>query len=834
MHPAIEFLSQLDSSPDATFNIEHYTDLPKGIARPKTDNLAGRYANYSLSQVVALLPKLQALNDQGAGIFVARNQCTGHRSEKNVTAVRGVHADMDDITETQLAAVTARLSPSIVVQSSGPGRYQLYWQLADGEELDKAEAKSINQCLVNYGADPAAVDVSRLLRLPGFRHMKYRAEGKTPIVTATYYKVAHTAEDMRHAFPPREQSTVVSNAPSQRDQLGMSSPELTEKLSAVSKTVAKKYPQLWSGNWSSAIRSGGEIGYPSNSEADLALAGHIARACRQAGIEECLLADSVYIVFAESVLGKSQKWRDRDYYRERTVAMALSTQNNDQISLTSGALQLESHGDIRNARAFAQSACGRFVFVTSRNRWLQWLNQRWQLCEKEEHFLKAKEVSEQILAAATAAFRLNQDSGKKLVNEAMNAHNLPRINAMLKLAVSEPDMATTDRELDSDPYLLGVQNGVVDLRTGQHLFNQPEFQITRYCNAAFDDSASCTEWLKFLDQIFPNDKATIESVQRLLGCTLLGLPDEEILIVCYGHGSNGKSVFSNVIHKIMGGYSITAPPSLLTARRQDDNGPRNDIAALAGARYVSINEMQAGDRLDEQVVKMLAGREPISARFLHQEYFEFMPSFTPWLRTNHKPIIKGGDDGIWRRLVILRFGRKFTDSEKNPHLEQQLLEERDGILMWMIEGARLYLKDGICMSPSMQAELALYRDQSDLLGEFLGDHTTAGPVERVSQSILYGCYRRWCAQSGVHCLSKKSFTQRLAERGYPESKSGSSRYYAGLTLAASAPSFAQDGLDGITGDSGKSFLENFIFEEYTNRTTSRPTRPNQGLQSGEL
>jgi hypothetical protein len=175
-HPAIVFLRHLDPSPDAQFNIEHYTDVPKGADKPKLDRLMGRYPNLSISGVQKLLPTLHAVNDRGAGIFVARNQCTGHRSEKNITRVRGVHADMDDVNEEQLAALIAVLPPSIIVESSA-GRYQLYWQLADGEALPKEEAKAINQYISqNYGADRNAVDVSRLLRLPGFRHMKYRSQ----------------------------------------------------------------------------------------------------------------------------------------------------------------------------------------------------------------------------------------------------------------------------------------------------------------------------------------------------------------------------------------------------------------------------------------------------------------------------------------------------------------------------------------------------------------------------------------------------------------------------------------------------------------------------------
>jgi putative DNA primase/helicase len=206
--------------------------------------------------------------------------------------------------------------------------------------------------------------------------------------------------------------------------------------------------------------------------------------------------------------------------------------------------------------------------------------------------------------------------------------------------------------------------------------------------------------------------------------------------------------------------------------------------------------------LDEQVVKMLAGREPISARFLHREYFEYMPNFTAWLRTNHKPIITGGDDGIWRRLVVLPFRRKFDDDEKDPFLEAKLLEERDGILQWMLEGTRKYLKHGLKLSPRIRQENATYRKDSDLIGEFLDDVLEADPTAKINQQTAYESWHQWCKDNGFRISSKKSFTQRLAERGYPEGKSGAARFYVGLKTQSKKPipdpASTQDGVDRIS------------------------------------
>ena len=201
-HSAITFLQALDPRPEATFNIEHYTDVPKGKDKPKPDPLIGRFPNLSLAKVEALLPMLAAANEKGAGIFVARNQCQGHRSAAAITKVRGPHADMDGVTPAQLEVINKLIPPSIVVQSSSPNRFQLYWQLSDGEVITPEEVKAINQRLVDFGADHAAVDASRLLRLPGFKHMKYRADGDTPLVNASYFGLEYKRDEILTKLAP--------------------------------------------------------------------------------------------------------------------------------------------------------------------------------------------------------------------------------------------------------------------------------------------------------------------------------------------------------------------------------------------------------------------------------------------------------------------------------------------------------------------------------------------------------------------------------------------------------------------------------------------------------
>lgn len=440
--------------------------------------------------------------------------------------------------------------------------------------------------------------------------------------------------------------------------------------------------------------------------------------------------------------------------------------------------------DVRNGREFANQWRGKLLYVTSRERWLIWEDNRWHLCQKGEDMRAAKAVAERLVTEAQALLHSDPTQGARLMRHATEAHKKPRLDAMISLAKSEPGMAVTEAELDADPHMLGVANGTVDLRTGALIPNGPEQYITRYCNAVYEpeNSAGSPRWLKFLDEVFSGDTDTIEAVQRLLGYTLTGLSTEEVLVIAYGFGANGKSVFGNVVHSIMGGYSSVAGSSLLVARGPNDTGPRPDLAGLVGARHVSINELQSGDRLDERIVKVLAGREPITARHLYGHQFTFQPTFTPWLRTNHKPIVHNTDDGIWRRLVLLPFKRQFKDEDKDPQLEQKLHAERNGILAWMIAGAVKYLREGLKPSAAMRGEIQTYRSESDVLGQFLADATGADPNEWVEQQTLFSVWRQWCESNGSSYGTKHSFTRRLKELGFSEKKSNGVRLYGGLRL----------------------------------------------------
>lgn len=439
------------------------------------------------------------------------------------------------------------------------------------------------------------------------------------------------------------------------------------------------------------------------------------------------------------------------------------------------------HGDVRNARHFAAMFGGRMLYIYGHNKWLRWSGDRWALCDQGQEIEAAKHAAQAMMNDAAASLAVDQDRGKWRVREAMAAHNLARINATLKLAQSEPGMSVGAADLDANSTLLGVGNGVVDLKSGALMLNRPEMLITRHCGADYDAAAMCPRWLQFMTEVFAADQATIDAVQRLLGYTLTGSNTEEIIVFCIGFGANGKSIFGNIVNRLIGSYGKVAPHSLLAARRRDDHSARGDIAMLDGARLVSVNELPGGMQLDEQAVKSLAGREPISARPLYGEFFTFDPRFSVWVRTNHRPIIKGDDDGIWRRIVVVPFMQKFEGARRDPDLEAKLWAEREGILRWMVEGAAKYLASrNLALSPKILGEQRQYRRDSDLLGEFLADRTVADPVGRVWDKELFDKWCGWCDENGHTRSSKTTFTQRLRQRGFPIKSSNGRKFYTGL------------------------------------------------------
>lgn len=374
---------------------------------------------------------------------------------------------------------------------------------------------------------------------------------------------------------------------------------------------------------------------------------------------------------------------------------------------------------------------------------------------------------------------------EKLLKFAKQSENRHNRNNMIADAASHPGIAVADpEEFDKDHWLLNVENGTIDLKTGELRPHQRGDMITKMAGTYYDPDAECPRWEQFLREVMNDDEELIQYLQKAIGYSLTGDTSAQEWYLLYGTGANGKSVFLSTIQELLGDYAQQAPSSLLMAKKE--MGPTNDLARLKGARFVAATETDEGRRIAEGLVKQLTGDDKVSARFLFKETFEFKPTAKLWLATNHKPVVRGTDYGFWRRVRLIPFTRQFAPEERDTRLPEKLRKELPGILRWAVEGARLYRQEGMQVPDKVRAATAEYQAESDVIGAFIADCCVLNPLAKVPVSELYHAYTSWCSANGEPSLSQRIFGKRLKERGDVEQVKGSKgvRMWKGIGLTA--------------------------------------------------
>jgi putative DNA primase/helicase len=367
-----------------------------------------------------------------------------------------------------------------------------------------------------------------------------------------------------------------------------------------------------------------------------------------------------------------------------------------------------------------------------------------------------------------------------------------RIDAALGLAA--PMLSAKAERLDADPYLLGCPNGVLDLRTGNLRQHRRDDFITKVVGTDYIRNAQVLAWSAFLNRIFRSSPEMIPYLQRLVGYWLTGLTDPALLAVFYGLGANGKTTLVSVVRSVLGDYGGAAPPSFLIARNGESHP--TELAMLQGLRWVVASESGEGGRLDEERVKAITGGDTIAARRMRQDFYEFSPTHKAALQTNHKPIIKGMDEGIWRRIALIPFAETIPECERDPHLTEKLKAEMPGVLAWAAAGCREFLEHGLQPPEVVKAATAEYRSDSDVLGAFITEACHSDPASTSPIGTLYAAYQAWCVESGDRPMTKKTMGSRLEERGFePHRGTAGVRRYRGIAVKSDA-SDASDRFSG--------------------------------------
>lgn len=421
-----------------------------------------------------------------------------------------------------------------------------------------------------------------------------------------------------------------------------------------------------------------------------------------------------------------------------------------------------NHTDLGNATRLALMHGDKIRFVHSWGSWLVWDQGRWV---KDDTGAIIRLARSTVKAMYAEAAKLDDSTSRKnAARWAIASESAGKISAMIDLAKSEPGIAVRDSAFDTDPMLLSCFNGTLDLRTGQLRPHAPSDLITKRIDVAYRADATAPHWDAFIARITNGNAALAEYLQRAAGYSLTGDVSEQCLFFCYGEGSNGKTTFLETLATLMGGYSQRAAAEMLMQQRNGGGIP-NDVARLQGARYVVASEVSEGRRLDESKVKDLTGGDTITARFMRAEFFDFKPIFKLWMFGNHKPVIRGADNGIWRRLRVLPFLATITEDEKDPHLIKKFGREMPGILAWVVRGCLAWQRDGLTAPPIVADATAEYRRDQDVIGAWIDECCVIQDgASEITEKLLEN-YREWCERSNEYAQRPNDLAKRFAALG---------------------------------------------------------------------
>ncbi len=419
------------------------------------------------------------------------------------------------------------------------------------------------------------------------------------------------------------------------------------------------------------------------------------------------------------------------------------------------------------ARRLVRVYGDRLRYVPVWRRWLVWDGTRWAPDETGQVARWGKAIARRMTTDAMAV--ADTQERKALLSLARGGESSAGVSGALKLASTEAAVAVTPDQLDADPFLLNVANGTLDLRTLQLRPHDPADLLTKVAKAAYRPDAAGPVFAAFLERVQP-DPAMRAFLGRLVGHGLEGRVVEHVLPIHFGEGANGKGTFIGAIMSALGDYADAADPDLLTARTFDAHP--TGVADLFGLRLAVLHESDAGRRLAEGTVKRLTGGDRLKARRMREDFWSFDPSHTFHVLTNHKPLVKGTDEGIWRRLRLIPWDVVIPAAERDEHLGDRLALEADAVFAWIVTGYTDWREQGLGEPEPVVNATAAYRAESDAVGRFIAECCLVGRHFTVQSSHLFEAWSRWCAGEGEEPGTARSFAIALQNRGYDARKSG--------------------------------------------------------------
>jgi putative DNA primase/helicase len=426
-------------------------------------------------------------------------------------------------------------------------------------------------------------------------------------------------------------------------------------------------------------------------------------------------------------------------------------------------------GDVKNGQIFASEWRDRLLYIHETGDWLQFDAQSgWISAPPGEEDRAAKSVLAKIRSYAAEQYKTAPDDPKtkRLMAHVERTSKAPNLRAMIEMAKSEEGMTVRLSEFDTDPMQLGVANGVLDLRAARLLSVSPNVLVSKRCNVAYMPGAECPRFRLYLGVVQP-DEDMRAFLQRLAGYCLTGSVNEQKFIFLYGDGANGKSVFVELLAWLLGDYARKIATEMLMQHQRSPQGPSPDIVALKGVRLAYANETEEGRRLAEARVKEMTGGDSLTGRVPYGKAdITFAPSHKLMIVGNHRPEITDNSFGMWRRVALTPFDVTIPEDQRDPRLLEALKEEGPGILNWALEGLRQWQAGGLAVPQKILAATEEYRDEQDVIGEWIADHCDTGAGRTIKKDQAYKAYQNWALANGHHPMAQKRLTRRLSERKF--------------------------------------------------------------------
>lgn len=516
-------------------------------------------------------------------------------------------------------------------------------------------------------------------------------------------------------------------------------------------------------------------------------------------------------IFSSSALGKREKWQRRQDYRERTIQAALNGWSGEQYEpscrerVVRAGLSEDQERKLANLPATDTGNAERLKiiygdklkFLPEKGRgaaWMKWDGKKWASTYESGLYNMVSTMAGLSYRAADSYLQAdmsNPDSiklKKAILSFLSRTGNQKQIDSCLKRARGLFDASITD--FDKDAYLLNVQNGIVDLKTGNLLPHDKARMCSKICRAYYPDhrKAGASLWEKAIAAILPDEKER-HYMQKWAGYMLVGSAPEEKLLFLYGEGGTGKGTFISTIGYMLGDYADTLDIEVFLSSRNDGHaggsGPSPEIAKLAGVRLAVASESGLGRKLNDAKVKNMTGRDDLTARYLYGQQFTFSPVVKFVLQSNYMPaVLDANDTGIRRRLVIAPFMENL-DKARDPMLKERLKEPENlaAVLAWCVDGCLMWQKEGLREPPKrFQQQAARFYEDSDTLQQFIDDCCATGERRskaRVKVKAFCDSYREWLGEP----IKRKTIMTLMKRKGYTPHRYGADgQCYDGLEL----------------------------------------------------